>query len=193
MIGTLSGKLLDPFKLSPADIDIEDVAHSLSLQNRYTGHTKFPLSVAQHSVILSRNVPKHLALAALLHDGPEYLISDVAYPIKSRLDGYQEMEDLVTSVFILKFGLTFSDLDAVRDYDRRICVDEINQLCTFPAPKGLKPLRVGKIREMDWRDARDEFLDRFYELYDGDDDAGGGPMDAGALLSVDSFMAGAMV
>lgn len=188
MIGTLSGKLLDPFKLSPADIDIEEVAHSLAQQNRYTGHTKFPLSVAQHSTLLSRNVPRHLAFAALLHDGPEYLVSDIAWPIKSRLEGYQEIEDIVTGVFVLKFGLTFSDLEAVKEYDRRICVDEINQLCAFPPPKGLKPLRIGKIREMDWRDARDEFLDRFYELYDGEDDLGGGPTDASAFMSVDSFM-----
>ena len=191
LTGIYSGKLVDPLNLSSSDIDIEDIAHSLALQCRYGGHLKFHYSVAQHSVILSYNVPKWLAFPALMHDACEGFITDLPYPIKVRLEGYYEMEEAVITSICHKFKIDRSAMDAVKGYDRRICIDEMNQLCNFQDPvlvKTTKALRIGKIREMDWRDARDEFLDRFYELYDGEDDSGGGPMDAGALLSVDSFM-----
>ena len=75
LTGIYSGKLVDPLNLSSSDIDIEDIAHSLALQCRYGGHVKFHYSVAQHSVILSYNVPKWLAFPALMHSGRRYSVA----------------------------------------------------------------------------------------------------------------------
>ena len=70
-IQTYSGK---KFWLDPPmwdQIDIIDIAHALSMTCRYGGHSKFFYSVAQHCCLMSRLVPKRLALAALLHDAVE--------------------------------------------------------------------------------------------------------------------------
>ena len=52
-----SGKPYFPFDPHVEDIDIVDIAHALSLTNRFGGHTKFPVSVAQHSVCLLYTSP----------------------------------------------------------------------------------------------------------------------------------------
>lgn len=189
LTGVTSGKLVDPLNLLPSDINIEDIAHSLALQNRYAGHTKFPLSVAQHSTILSYHVPKHLAFAALMHDAVEAFITDLPYPIKMRLDGYREMEDAVNASICSKFAIDPELLDAVKPYDRRICVDEMKQLCAFVDPElTVKALRVGQILELDWRDAEEDFLDRYYDLTREREDGNAGP--AVVPVDVDKYLQG---
>ena len=60
----LSGRRLDLLDPSPMDIEIVDIAHGLARVSRWNGQTKgkFPLSVAQHSVmverLMSQNAPK---------------------------------------------------------------------------------------------------------------------------------------
>lgn len=56
-ICTVTGKELDIFAITEEDVDITDIIHALSLINRYNGHTKFPYTVAQHSVyVLNLNI-----------------------------------------------------------------------------------------------------------------------------------------
>lgn len=78
------------------DLCIEDIAHSLALENRYSGATRVPYSVAEHSVrvaeyVRARAVNAHwdaervrnATLAGLLHDGSEGLgWKDIARPLK---------------------------------------------------------------------------------------------------------------
>jgi uncharacterized protein len=47
---TYSGLEVFPLELGEADIRLADVAHALALVNRFGGHTRFPISVAQHAV-----------------------------------------------------------------------------------------------------------------------------------------------
>src|SRR3954465_12827051 len=103
---TYLGNRIDPTKLSPEDIDIEDVAHSLSQICRFAGHTRTHYSVAQHSVLLSLldDLPWHLQKAALLHDASEAYMGDVPRPIKQILSGYKEVEDKIQSVIGVHFG-----------------------------------------------------------------------------------------
>ena len=89
-ICTITGKELDIFALTQEDIDITDIMHSLSQINRYNGHTKFPYTVAQHSVYVAKLEYEHSkdarrALAALLHDAAEAYIGDIVRPIKNTL------------------------------------------------------------------------------------------------------------
>lgn len=164
MIMTYTGKMVDPFDLKPDDVDLEDIAHSLSLMNRYTGHTTFPYSVAQHSILLSEAVPPRLAQVALLHDASEAYLVDVPYPIKQRLPDFQDLEHRIQITILTKYGIDPNLLDELHIYDRAICVDEMRHLMDHVPENMPKPLRI-MIREMDWRTVEDWFYERFYELF----------------------------
>lgn len=79
-----------------SDINIHDVALSLSRISRWGGRTradKIAFSVAQHSVICSYLVPQEDKLEALLHDATEAYLGDVISPLKRRLkDLYAPIE-----------------------------------------------------------------------------------------------------
>ncbi len=65
---------------------IEDAAWAISQINRYTGHTKWPYSVAQHCVLMSRWIEDQaFALEALVHDLHEAYVGDVSSPLKKLL------------------------------------------------------------------------------------------------------------
>src|SRR5262245_23008551 len=55
-IYTRSGDRLNPLDPDPKLVDVNDLAHSLALCNRFAGHTAEPISVAQHSVYVARLV-----------------------------------------------------------------------------------------------------------------------------------------
>ena len=72
----LSGRRLDLLNPSPLDIEIEDIARGISRVARWNGQSsgEYPLSVAQHSVIVAEliksyheNIEIKWQLAALLH------------------------------------------------------------------------------------------------------------------------------
>lgn len=92
----LSGRRLDLLDPSPLDVEISDIAHGLARVARWNGQTSgdHAFSVAQHSLLVEqifrRIVPDaepEALLAALLHDGPEYVIGDMISPFKSVVGG----------------------------------------------------------------------------------------------------------
>ena len=93
-------------------IHIEDIAHSLSMQCRYAGHSKFFYSVAQHSYLATFLCPYSLRLAVLLHDAAEAYLGDVTKPLKQCLGGkYSHMEAKVQNAIDFKYGLRLSSQD----------------------------------------------------------------------------------
>ena len=111
----LSGRRLDLLSPSPLDIEIEDIAHGLARVSRWNGQTigLHSFSVAQHSVLVTRllthNRPKTIAsdlLACLLHDAPEYVISDLISPLKAVLGPeYTDVEARLQRAIHLRFSL----------------------------------------------------------------------------------------
>lgn len=111
----LSGRRLDLLDPTPVDIEIEDIAHGLAFVARWNGQTvgDYAYSVAEHSLLVetlySRMVPQAPAkwrLAALLHDGPEYVIGDMISPVKAAVGpGYTALDDRLTAAIHLRFGL----------------------------------------------------------------------------------------
>lgn len=97
--------LLDP---QPEEILIEDIAHALAMQCRFTGHTRWHYSVAQHSIYASQIVQKGFELEALLHDGSEAYIADLSRPLKHYTEMgtyYIVIEERIQSVLARKFGV----------------------------------------------------------------------------------------
>ncbi len=104
-IQTYSGKAFDVSSPTQDMICIEDIAHALSQVNRFTGHTKRPYSVAEHSVRVSRLLVPQLALEGLLHDASEAYLADMSTPVKKtvNMQGYLDLESTVQTVCEHKF------------------------------------------------------------------------------------------
>jgi uncharacterized protein len=117
-IRTYSGKYINVFNPNPDDILIEDIAHALSRAPRFGGHLPVPYSVARHSIACCRAVVPHHKLAALLHDGSESLLGDLAKPIKMRMPEYQAVEDKLMRAIARKFGFQYPLHDDVHCIDK---------------------------------------------------------------------------
>ena len=90
------------------DIDIVDIAHSLSQLGRANGHFPSFYSVGQHCIAccreaMARGISKRVALGCLLHDGSEAYLSDVTRPVKAMLGEYLEAEHKLQNMIYVKF------------------------------------------------------------------------------------------
>lgn len=118
-----SGRLVDPFNMQAEDLDILDIAHHLAHINRYTGATPEPYSVAQHSVLVSREfLDRDLRLAGLLHDAGEYVLNDFASPAKRNpiMAGYVKALDELDHLIFRTFGLDPALLKTIKPADDAI-------------------------------------------------------------------------
>jgi hypothetical protein len=109
MITTFTLKRVDPLNVRVEDIDIEDIAHSLSLINRFAGHSSIPISVAQHSCYvawLCEGQEPYIQLQALLHDAAEAYLGDVTKWLKHspEFDNFRLLEDDVQRVIFTWAG-----------------------------------------------------------------------------------------
>jgi len=166
-IQTVSGVAFTPLAPNAADVRLFDIAHALSNLCRYGGHSSRFYSVAEHSVLLSYAVPPALAPWALLHDAAEAYLVDVPSPIKPLLAGYAAAELRLMEVIAGRFGLPWPEPPELRDYDRRIIVNEraaLHGLAPRPWADHGEPL-VG-ITISGWVPlmARSRFLTRAHEL-----------------------------
>jgi uncharacterized protein len=129
---TFSGRRIDPLNLQPGDINIEDIAHSLSLLCRFGGHTTSFYSVAQHSVRVARALPPELWLEALLHDATETYLQDLIRPIKRQLPQYSVLEQRVWNTLAFRYNLN-SHLSSEIIYVDNACLkSEIAQFLPSP-------------------------------------------------------------
>lgn len=125
-----------PLACKPEDIEINDIAHALSLMCRANGHIKHFYSVAQHSINCAkeakqRGLSAKLQLACLLHDASEAYLSDITRPIKRSLPQYQEFENILQSQIYCKFklsDLTEQDFTDVKQIDDCLLYYELLEL-----------------------------------------------------------------
>lgn len=118
-IQTFTGGNFYPFDPRPEEINIEDIAHALSQQCRFAGHTSHFYSVAEHSLFAADLVPTPFKLAALLHDAAEAYLVDLPRPIKHSIPEYQKIEHGVAEVIRRKYNLQPGAFEhpAVKDAD----------------------------------------------------------------------------
>lgn len=91
---TFSGRRVDLLEPAAAMIEPADIAHSLSMQCRFNGHTRHFYSVAQHCVLVADLVPAEHQLAALLHDATEAYVGDLVRPLKEGMREFYECQNL---------------------------------------------------------------------------------------------------
>jgi hypothetical protein len=155
---------MDP---EPDDVDIEDIAHSLSNQCRFSGHTYHFYSVAEHCVRMSEVVPYEDAMWALLHDASEAYLVDLPRPIKhaTGFEGYRDAEMAVMLAVLLRFNLPLEEPASVHDADLRLLETERRDLMTGAElwTTGATPLPE-KIEPWWPKDAEIRFLRRYERL-----------------------------
>ncbi|MDD5363379.1 MAG: hypothetical protein PHN88_14730 [Ignavibacteria bacterium] len=134
---------VNPVHLKPEDVNISNIAHSLSIINRFTGQSRFAYSVGLHSILVASFCSKKNKLWGLLHDAPESFINDLASPVKNQkeMKPYRNVERHIKNVIAYVFGLPKRIPDEVIEIDHRIVQDEGKYLFTkWDLPKGHKPL-----------------------------------------------------
>lgn len=119
-IRTYSGHYLNVFQPNPDHISIQDIAHALSHQPRWAGHTDKFYSVAQHSLSACHRATPQYKLSALMHDASEAYLSDIPSPIKARMPEYKAIEDRLMHCIAQKFGFEWPMPQAVKDIDKKL-------------------------------------------------------------------------
>lgn len=125
-IETFSGKkfyFLDP---TPEMIDIEDIAHSLSRQCRFSGHLSKFMSVAEHSVNVSKL--SFDQLSGLMHDASEAYLLDIPSPVKQYLANYKELENRIMDAIATRYNFQWPLPPDVKDADAAQLVIEAKYL-----------------------------------------------------------------
>ena len=107
-ITTYTRRHFDPVNPEPADMDIKDIAHALSMICRGNGHVSSFWSVGEHCILCAKEAAAkgyadRLVLAALLHDASECYMSDVPRPLKQNMKQYKEQENHLLDVLYTKF------------------------------------------------------------------------------------------
>ena len=133
---TYTKKMFDPLHPNAELIDIEDIAHALSMLCRANGHFKSFYSVAQHSIncmkeAKARGYSDRIQLACLLHDASEAYLSDVTRPVKAELPRYKEIETPLQETIWNKWldqPLTEEERKQVFDIDDAILAHEFLNL-----------------------------------------------------------------
>lgn len=178
----LSGRVLDLVDPAPEAIEIEDIAHGLSRVARWNGQTsgEQAFSVAQHCCLVADifvagqpRATQAERLAALLHDGPEYVIGDLISPFKAVIGPeYRQLEKRLLGAIHRRFGiapLSAATALAIKRADAIAAWHEATTLAGFaqaeaaelfgdgsafhPSAKALSPLAPA--------DAAANFLERF--------------------------------
>lgn len=122
---TFSGLYVTPLDLQPEHVCIEDIAHALSNQCRWTGHVSRFYSVAEHSLNVAALVSKEMALTALLHDATEAYLADLARPIKKAAGLgaiYLEVEAKLAMAIAVRFDIEADPLafTEIKEADERM-------------------------------------------------------------------------
>lgn len=173
---TYTGLKFYHLNTQPEMVVIEDIAHALSNIGRWTGHTRYHYSVAQHCVYASRICPPEFAFDCLMHDSSEAYLGDMNRPLKhftAAGPAYREIEERVEEVIFKKFGVRFPLPEEVKEADTQMLYAEKAQLMNvteatqYEARKWNRDEKEAEIRIEKWTPRRAEklFLRRFAELY----------------------------
>jgi len=146
-----SGRQVDLMAPTPEAVSLEDIAHSLSLQCRFCGHTREFYSVAQHTLVVARLVRQAIergersngALTriqrvqrqrqALHHDDAEAYIGDVIGPLRGLVPAHNRLEKAWGRAISARLELWAYSSSWLNRYDRLAAAVEAHALLN-PVP-----------------------------------------------------------
>jgi hypothetical protein len=165
-ISTFTGRQYWPLDPRPGEVNIIDIAHALSNQCRWGGHTKHFYSVAEHSIAVSYAVPEPFAFEGLLHDATEAYLVDLPRPIKASMPIYRDTEALNWKAIAERFRLPQEISTYVHEADNRVLLAEADHLMTGAIARMPRDTEPAPMIVVGWepREAKRMFLERFEEL-----------------------------
>lgn len=159
--------------------NVEDIAHSLGNQCRYTGHCRHFYSVAEHSVLcslLAEEVGYCDPFEALMHDAHESMVGDRASPMKAYTPDFTRFEKVAESDMRAAYGLPADITQGCKRIDYLALFIEAYFLMKSKGEgwvdtlecrvEALKLIRRGgwRVTGLDPAQAKNAFLLRFNEL-----------------------------
>ena len=183
----MSGRRLN--LVDPSPLDIEIVGHrpraGADRALERPDHRKWPMSVAEHSLLVERiasayrsGLSSRWQLAALLHDGPEYVLGDMLGPLKKEVGKTQaeleaRLQDAIHQRFGLPRALPAGIAELVKRSDRAAAYVEGTQLAGYGRAEAarnwgrprLAMLRDIKLAPLPAAEAETAFQKRFEELW----------------------------
>lgn len=167
-IETYTGQKFWPLNPRVDEIHINDIAHSLAMQVRYTGHAREFYSVAEHCChVADLQGDTMYKKWALMHDAAEAYLADIATPTKWFFKEFEGVEDRILQCIAERFGIPWPMHPQVKVNDRRLYANERKVLMSGRHKGSWEATAVPglKIKCWSWSVARAEFLDRFKELF----------------------------
>jgi hypothetical protein len=178
-----AGLVINPRDPDPKNIRLQDIAHALALNNRFTFQTREPFSVAQHCVQGARFLPEKYRLAFLMHETSEAYLPDIAGPLKpfvivnvpwavGVLCSWRELEARHEAAVLEALGLSHLRAlihDPVVKAMDLACLAWEQRDLMGPAPlpwettEGHVPPSTERIKPWPWRKAEREWLRAFGE------------------------------
>lgn len=177
VIQSYSGIAVTPRLLRPLQVNLEDIAHALSLKCRFTGHCAFHYSVAQHCLTGAEQLTDpDQKLAFMLHEVSEAYLPDIAAPIKNYVSMYPEnsneslswqtVERQHTRVVLSALGVpklvTTVLSEDIRTVDLRMLATERRDIMAPSSVNWSIPATAYPhftIKEASWRDVKGLWLD----------------------------------
>jgi len=180
LILTYTGKHVNPVAIQVIDICKEDIAHALACCNRFAGHARVPINVAQHSVYVSYLCEgTGYEMQALFHDGSETYIGDITKWLKAvpEFEGYRKIEDYVQKKIYHTFGCATEMHPCVAAADKLMLRFEGEQafgrvawkrwIESFPTYDLItleEQERIGPWSPWGWQQSKKAFLERYEML-----------------------------
>lgn len=127
----IRGRVINFLNPDPSDFQPEEIARSLSLENRYAGNYG-PYSVAQHACLVSGVVAAmggdaRQQLGALHHDDTEAVTGDLPKPIKQLCADFAEIERRLSRAVDLRFMVDTGE-EIIKTADRAVFACEVDKL-----------------------------------------------------------------
>lgn len=172
-ISTYYNHSFNPTTAVAEDIDVRDIAHSLSLLCRAGGHFPHFYSVAQHCLnclaeAKARGYSKRVQLGCLLHDASEAYLSDITRPVKECLPEYRRFEEQLQTLIFSKWlspALTDEEEQQVCAVDDALLYHEFLQLTGKRLWEPQPPLTTTPLFLFEaFEDVEKQFLEIFEEL-----------------------------
>jgi len=173
-IQVASGGAAWPLRMVLTDIDIDDIAHSLSMKVRYTGHSLADYKIAQHCCHVHDLAPDEDKHEALMHDAAEYVLPDVAAPVKHSPEFeafFKPIEHQAEVAIAKRFNLRFPWPPSVKYADNQMAWFEKERIMAKPKYPWMvwtipvvEPAVIPDFEVWGWERAKYEFLARARRL-----------------------------